>query len=526
MKLSPEELDTLTEKMFERQIPMLSVWQTLADYFYPSCGGFTAIHKSTYIEDYLLNSRPVMARRDLADAVGAMLRDGEWFQITTETEPDLESERWLAWATDRMRKLMTFEGTGFERAMKEGDNFYVTFGQYVSSVQMNREASALLYRHWHLRDCAWFDDEGGMVAGVARKWQCTLRDMARLFGEDKIHEQIKSRLRQEPFDDAEVCHMVIPSDLYGDDELESKFPFVSIYIDKANNHILEEIGSHDMQYVVPRFSTVAGSSYGHSPAAVTALPDARMLQGISSTMLEAAERYARPTYLASEKAIRGDVNLEPDGVTWVKADWESNKTTDALQVIEQNHRGFPIGENQHRKTIDDINEAYHLPSLRLPDKQMTATEYIDWAKDFRRKNLPLFAPMEKEISAQICERTFELCMRNGLFGSPRDIPEALHGQDIVFKFLSPLKETDNERKVAEWQKALEVLAQTQQFYPDVWMNLDGDTGLRQAVRNTGVDPRVLVDEEGVVQKKMLAQAERQKQMQEAAEMAGAQGGGG
>jgi hypothetical protein len=43
-------------------------------------------------------------------------------------------------------------------------------------------------------------------------------------------------------------------------------------------------------YRIPRWQTVSGSQYSYSPATVAALPDARLIQAMTFTLLEAGEK--------------------------------------------------------------------------------------------------------------------------------------------------------------------------------------------------------------------------------------------
>ena len=90
----------------------------------------------------------------------------------------------------------------------------------------------------------------------------------------------------------------------------------------------------------------------------------------------------------------------------------------------------------------------------MPDigREMTAYEVSERMKQFRRENLPLFAPIEHEYSGRMCELAFETALKNGFLGSPQDIPKSLLGQDIRFKFESPLSESQrSEEHTSELQ---------------------------------------------------------------------------
>lgn len=177
MKLDTAQIKGLCEQMFKQHQPMMSLYQTIADHFYPERADFTyARNIGTELADLLVDSYPILVRRDLGDSLSAMLRDGNWFDMGIDGEPDQAGKMWLQWATTRMMKLFNNREANFVRATKEGDHDFITFGSTVISIEVNRKASGLLFRTWHIRDCSWFDDENGQVGGVVRQWKPTHRE--------------------------------------------------------------------------------------------------------------------------------------------------------------------------------------------------------------------------------------------------------------------------------------------------------------------------------------------------------------
>ncbi len=118
--------------------------------------------------------------------------------------------------------------------------------------------------------------------------------------------------------------VLIPTDVYHG---ETKFiqPWVLLYIDVENSHLIDEIGLWANGFTLPRWQTVSGSQYAYSPAAVAGLPDARLLQAITLTLLEAGEMAVRPAMLATADAIREDIQHFPGGITYVDADYDERK---------------------------------------------------------------------------------------------------------------------------------------------------------------------------------------------------------
>jgi len=482
-----EDLLSLSNKMYERQGPFLTLCQTLAEHFYPERADFTTQRAiGDELADQLIDSYPVMMRRDLCDAFSAMLRDGnDWAQVYVQEDPGYAGNAWLEWAGGRMMSLMADHRSGFTRATKQGDHDYGTFGQCVISVEPNRYYNGFLYRNWHLKDCAWEDNEGGYVDHVHRKWSPTLFELKRLFGEKALHDKHKEMLKKSPMETAKIRHMVLPAELYGKGEFE-RYEYVSLFVDTQHEHVIEEKGINYCYYVVPRFQTIAGSPYAYSPAAITALPNARALQAMTFTLMEAAERYARPPLVATANATRSDIDLGPDGITWIDRDYDQ-KTGAALEVLRQDRGGWPIGADMRQSVVDIIASCFYHDRLTLPEtnREMTAYEVRERMKQYRQRNLPLFAPMEAEYNGQLCEASMRLAMQMGLMGSAYDIPSSLRGQETEWKFKTPLTDAEEEKKVQQFAQTSELLAQAVQVDELVANEYDVTAAFRDAVQATG-----------------------------------------
>lgn len=522
MKMDVDLLKKHVKHLFERQRVMLPLWQTLAENFYPERADFTFTRNiGNELADNLVDSYPVMVRRDLGNSFSAMLRDGQWFEIGINDEPDHSGKEWLEQKSKRLLQIMYRRSSNFVRTTKEADHDYATFGQPVISVERNRKADGLLYRCWHLRDVAWFDDESGQIGGVARRWKPTQRDLVQYLGKDKVHQKVMEELKEKPFKERECYHITMPADMFGDEEIQDRgFPFVSIFLDYENDHLMEETGVNNHMYVIPRFQTISGSPYAFSPAAITGLPNARTIQAMTHTLLEAGERYARPPLVANQKVIRGDIDLLGDGITWLDPEYDE-RLGDAIRPLYQNQSGFPIGLQLRDGVVDILSSAFYRDKLSLPDvtHEMTAYEVSERMKQFRRENLPLFAPIESEYNGQLCEISFELAMQNGFLGSPADIPESLRDRDVKFKFKSPLTEAEEEAKVNQFQQVSQMLAEAAQADPGVMLNVNIDEAFRDAVSGTGAPTKWLRDINEVAMAK--EQMSQQMAEQQAAEQVNA-----
>lgn len=512
-----KELIKRGDNLFGKRIQLTSVWQDIAENFYPERADFTVrrILGDTFA-DNLSTSIPVLARRDLGNAFSSMLRpaDRPWFKITStdeETE-DNSAKRWLEKVSTAMRNAMYDRATNFIRATKEGDHDFAAFGQCVISVELNRDGNKLLYRTWHLRDVAWCEDSDGKIDTVHRKWSPTARDLVRLFG-DKTSDKVRDALEKDPYKEVECRHVIMPAEQYNDAVKQYKTPYVSIHIDVENSHVMAEEGTHNFRYVIPRWETVSGSQYAYSPATIVALPDARLIQAMTLSLLEAGEKAANPPMVAVGEVLRSDINVYAGGITQVDADYDE-RLGEALRPIAQDASGLRFGADMQEQIRVAIMDAFYLNKINLPPmggERVTAFEIGQRVQEYIRNALPLFEPMEMDYNGAVCEFTFDLLMRNGAFGSPQDIPQSLRGEQIKFRFSSPLKDAGDKAKGQTLLEAGSLLANMAAYNPNAPLILDTRVALREALHGVGVPAKWLLGE------KELDTAEQQAKQQQQAQ---------
>ena len=513
------------DRLFAKRLSLLSLWQEIAQNFYVERAHFTVTHTpGEEFADHLMSGFPLMTRRDLGNALSSMLRPNakDWFSIRT-ARPEREdnaSRRWLEWASQVQKRAMYDRRARFARATKEADHDFVAFGQCVISAEVNRREPSLLYRCWHLRDVVWSEDESGEVSHIHRKWKPTVRELTRTFA-GKCHENVIAALDREPEREIECRHVIMPSEDWSGAR-KVRQPYVSLYVDVENGHVLEETGSWTAHYTIPRWQTVSGSQYAYSPATVVALPDARLLQAITLTLLEAGEKAVDPPLIAVQEALRSDVALYAGGITMLDAEYDE-RLGEALRPLTRDLRGIPLGEAMQRAAESQIREAFFLNKLSLPPftGTPTATQVNQMVTEYIRNAMPLFEPIESEYSACLCEQTFELLRRENAFGSPDDIPDALSGADIQFRFESPLHEAVERQKGQRALEAKQMLALFADTDPAVVSMVDARTALRESLEGMGVPASWMRSDEDMQE---IEESERQAaQAQQAIALAGQAG---
>jgi len=508
------------EKLFGNRGTLMQLWQDIAEQFYVERADFTATRTigNTFAE-HLQTSYPMMIRRELADQFSAMLRPTnlQWFHTSVVDEDSLstESRIWLERATKIQRNMMYDRRSQFNRATKEADNDFAAFGQAVISREINWAAKQphLMYRSWHLRDVAWAENKSTTIGEVHRRWKPEIRELLSDY-RGNVHGSV-ARAERDKGQEIPCRHIVMDSERY-DSKFSKTHPWVCLVVDCDNDHIMAEYGRHNMGYNIPRWQTVSGSQYAYSPATVAGLPDARLLQAITLTLLEAGEMAVRPPLIAVQDAIKEGTNYYSGGVTIADADYDE-RLGDVLRPITQDKSGLPFGIEMAQDQREMLASAFYLNKLTLPEgnKEMTATETMERIEEYVRGALPLFEPMEIEYNGGLCEDTYQDLMQAGVFGSFKNVPEELRHRDVHFKFESPLHDALERKKGIHLQEGIELTGAALQIDPTCLPTINARVALRDALHGIQMPARWM-NSERAVEEAAMQQIEMESERQAAA----------
>jgi hypothetical protein len=384
MKTRVQELLQIGDRLYSKRFPLLTLWQSFAENFYPVRADMTRVrYISEEFASYLMTGRPVLAHRELANALSSILRPRgmQWFQPKTafdEINEDQGCKQWLERAGATMRRVMYDPASQFTRATKEGDADYILFGQCVIEPRINMRRTGLLYRTWHLRDCVWAENSELVIDQFHRKWKLDARALCRLYP-DKVAPEVKTKAEKDPFTEINCRVIVLPADEYdcygkGEDAYASSSDdgtdamhrathgFIQIVIDEDHQTILEETPRPDLGYVIPRWITIGGfSQYAYSPTAIVALPDARMLQQMTLTLIEIGQKIVDPPMIAVGDAIQGGTNLYAGAINWVDPDYDE-RTGEVLRPITLDHSGLQWGTEY----VDKVEAERDVTTRNMP----------------------------------------------------------------------------------------------------------------------------------------------------------------
>lgn len=497
--------------------------QEVAQYYYPEKSDFTdEITIGREFTRLIVDPTTILMRRTLGENFSTMLRSGEWFSIGVN-DPDLMKFNPVRRKLDQMnaitRLVLYATQSGFKRATSEGDHDFAAFGGTVISANLNRLRNGVSFKTWHMRDCAWMEDREGNIDRVFRKWQTTAGHVVDQF--DKVpRARIPQHVIQSVNDgnrDSKVTlyHCVRPVDEFDAYEPTRRYPpntpYISVYVDDEAEIILEQ-AEIEFPYIIPRWRLVRSwGAYPYSPAALTGLPMARVLQRMMLTLLEAGEKSVDPPLFAASNVISGPIDLAARAVTYIDSEYDERLGA-AIRPVELG-KNVPLGERMLQDVRSIQDEIWYLNRLQLPDtRQRTAYEVSQIVQETARQALPLFEPIQDLYNTALLENVVSKGLRLGWYGVPESFPEEMAGQKIEYTYNNPLSAAIEQARVGQFQQTLEIVGGATQFDPQAAINVDLNAAVRDTVTAAGAPNNWLVPEEQVRQ--TIAQIQQQVQMQQ------------
>jgi hypothetical protein len=503
------------------------LWQELALNFDPERAEFTEKRgDGEEFAEHLSSSYPVLAHRELSNMLDEFLFPNEFFSIHVDDEDmdeDDQNRRFLELLTDIQMRAMTDPVADLIGARGETSRDFVTFGNGVIEFGKDSDGTSLLFQNHPLWDSAWSRNANRKVDCFHLNWNPTARQLKQQFG-NKVSKEVEKALEKEPEKEFACRRAVLPARLYDyKSKLGKRYPYVSLYVERDTQTVLEEVGQNYFPYVVPRWRPAANSAIGTSMVTDIALPDGRTIQVVMRTLREAGESYVNPPLIAIGDAIRNDIALYPGGITIADIEYDE-RLGEVLRPITQNSTGFPIGMEIATALKEDIRNAFFLDKIQLPEitHQMTATEVRRRIQEHIRAASPISKPIQKEYLHPLCDGVFNLLMAEGAF--PIDMmPEALQEHDIKFKFRSPLDELAEQNEADIYLDVRDTIwAPAVQMDPSLAEVVDMEKATRDAMRSKGWKADWFKPKEAVMERRaqMEQEAEAAKVMEEIAAAGG------
>lgn len=498
-----EELLRISGATFEQFRPWRQLNQDIARNFYPIRADFTETLNLEEIAGDVMDGTPIHARETLGNAIDAMLRQGDWFKVGSgdgDRDKRPANAVSLNRVTNAMLSILRHPDSGSADAFKEWDMDWVTFGAFAGSIEESPVTRRhIVFKPWHLRDCAWLLNEDGQVDTFYRDLMLPARDIVRRHDKGiwtgEIAPAIRLAARLEPSKEFRIRHVLMPvDDIYGsspDDVRRIRHPFVSIYLDVENRTYLNDAGTPVFSYVVGRNRKLSGKPWGFSPMALNALQDARMLQDMALVILEQGQKAVDPPTIGAGSVFVRDMNFFAGGHTEVDLEPEQ-KLQDNFTTLETGNIAAGLELKADVRAL--IMESWLLNKLTLPTlRDMRELEVQVRTDEFRRAALPFFQPIEPNYHSEVLGTTFAMGVNMGAI-RPEMFSSDLRGGGLNFTYTTPLNDADGLDIVRKYYESVNIVTVGAQVDKTV-ANLYDLRAATEAALSRGTLPEWVIPEE-------------------------------
>ena len=459
-------------------------YQELADYMLPRKADIVKKRSRGEKRMELIYDGTALQSIDLMAAfLHGMLTSGAspWFHLDVKDEMINRDDDVREWLQDTsMRMMQAFQRSNFETEVHEAYVDLVVFGTACMFCEMDRKN--LRFSTRHISEYYVQEDQYGMVNTVYRLYKMTANQAVDRFGLERVGDFIRKKHEKNGDEEVEILHAVMPRtnrDVTSPDNLN--MPFMSVYVCKATGMEISQGGFEELPYVVPRFLKATGEVMGRSPA-MTALPDVKMLNLMSKTIIQAAQKQIDPPLLVPDDGFLLPIRTQPGGLNFFRSG--SRDTITPLNT----GANIPIGLNMEEQRRAAIRQAFYVDQiLTAGSPQMTATEVIQRQEERMRVIGPVLGRLMNEMLRPLIDRVFALMLRNDLLAPA---PEILQGRDIDIEYVSPLARAQKSSSLNNTMRALEILLPLAQSLP-VGDHLDPDGLVRHVTDSLGVPKSTL-----------------------------------
>lgn len=482
-----------------------SLWQDVADLVVPARQFTVTRETGSRITTRIFNATAPKAAVTLASGLHGMLMNPSirWFEWFPVDPTDELGHVWLHDTTSRMLAYFNDPESGFPTASYELALDQVAFGTAINQVvEPMRRSDIMRFVARRLVNFYLTEDEEGRVWKVSRQAEFTATDIVRLFRlpTDRIPDVVRTAALdpKKAGEKRDVIHIIRKRD--DADPLSptnTNKAWASFYVDEKAKFLIREGGFDENPYLTPRYAKTPEETYGRGPG-IDALPDIRMANAISRTMIQAGELSARPPIAAIANSIEGNITTRPGALWWIK-----RGTTQLPQAINTGSNMtaiFAMLQGVERS----IDQAFFADVLRLPTAEpgqgqprMTAEEVSTRVQ----QGLLLTSPA---TSRQFVEWLMPAVFRvfNWMFRTNRlaPAPPSMRGRRMSVRFTGPMALAQRGSEARSFLDGISAAAPLIELDPRIMArNLDMDTAFRKLMLGSNVDPTFLRREEEVAQ---------------------------
>jgi hypothetical protein len=495
-------------------------WREIAERVLPRQDWFQASNKTPGEKrtEKVFDATAGLALERFAAAMESMLtpRTMRWHKLKVrnpEISDDKSIQAYLDEVTNILFQVRYNPKANFASQVHEN---YMSLGAFGTGAIFIDDVvgTGIRYRSIHLSEVYFCENYAGIIDKVHRKFEMTARQAAQRWGTDRLPDKVRAALEKQPETKFEFIHCVKPNEDIMPGRKDYKgMPYVSYYISTDGKAVISEGGFQTMPYAVSRYVTAPKEIYGRSPA-MTVLPEIKMINEMSKTVIRAAHKIVDPPLLLQEDGVLQAFNARPGALNFGGVNERGEQMVQPLQTGARVDIGMDMME-QRRKVINDAF-LITLFQILVESPNMTATEAMLRAQEKGALLAPTMGRQQSEMLGPMIERELDILARAGVLPP---MPEAMieMGGDVEIEYVSPLNRAQRAEEGVAILRTLESVTPLAQIDPSVMMIFNPEMIARELSEINGVPAKVLRSREEIEQMKMeqAQQAEAQQLLQAA-----------
>ena len=481
------------EKMATDRAIFDSHWREIAERILPRADHFrvnrNAGDKHT---ERVFDATANLALERFAAAMESMLtpRTQRWHKLKTgepELDENQEVKEYLDAVTQILFKVRYSPKANFA---SQANECYIGIGAFGTGAMFIDDliGKGIRYRSVPLNEIYIAENHQGIVDTVHRRFPMTARQAAQRFGLKVLPESIQKAVEKSPEQNFEFIHAVMPrAEIDGNRKDYKGMAIASCYISLDGRSIVGEGGFHTMPYAVGRYVTGPKEVYGRSPA-MTVLPDIKMLNEMSKTVIRAAHKMVDPPLLLQEDGALAAFDMRPSALNYGGVNEQGQQLVHALQTNGRVDIGLDMME-QRRKTINDAF-LVTLFQILVDSPQMTATEAMLRAQEKGALLAPTMGRQQSEFLGPMIEREIDILARAGVLPEMPDVLKERGGM-VDIEYVSPLNRAQRAEEGVAIMNTLQAIAPLAQIDPSVMDVFDPELVARELADINGVPAKVM-----------------------------------
>ena len=488
-----DEIIRRQQKLYSERAIFDSHWREIAERILPRSNHFRVNRNpGDKLTEKVFDSTAALALERFAAAMESMLtpRTQRWHKLKTQHQELNDNPAVKAYLDEATQVLFSVRYAPAGNFASQAHEAYMSLGAFGTGAMFVDEdvGKGIRYRAVHLSELYLAENHQGVVDTVIRKFNMTIRQAAQKFGTKELSEGQRAMLERNPDQTYEWLHAVMPND---DMEPYRKdfrgMAYSSCYVNSETKSIVGEGGYRRMPYAVGRYVTAPKETYGRSPA-MTVLPDVKMINEMSKTVIRAAHKLVDPPLLLQDDGALQAFDLRPGALNYGGVDEQGRQLVHPLQTGARVDIGLDMME-QRRKVINDAF-LVTLFQILVEAPQMTATEAMLRAQEKGALLAPTMGRQQSEFLGPLIERELDILGHAGVLPTmPDELREA--GGYLEVDYVSPLNRAQRADEGVAILRTLESITPLAQIDPTVMMVFNAEAVARELADINGVPAKVM-----------------------------------